>query len=139
VGASRVGRSQATNEATGVVTAPIACPYCRGRLEEWSDDRVWRCIDCGRLDTGVAPMKAAVRRRLGPPAWWGGASPEEVLVFQVFPYNPGDGTGIRAFDMGELERQAVLAASLIKSGRRSPWLRRWGAQLRDELRRREAA
>jgi hypothetical protein len=116
------------------------CPYCGGAAEPKGQpwDRAWCCRDCGRLHlAGAVSVELDRRPPLPPPAWWGGATAEEVLTFGLSADCPGSGTGIPALSDSELRRQIAVAAARLEAGHGTPWLRRWtGLLLAEDQRRR---
>lgn len=132
---------------------PSACPLCGGELAPWArpEDRAWRCAKCGRLHfEGAVPVDAARERALVDyrPAWWGGATREEVRAFELSECacgggcrdNPPDGSGIPGLDDRELRRQLGVAEHRLRDRRRrSQWLIGYAEALLREAEARDAA
>ena len=80
---------------------------------------------------------AEFRRLLGPPPrWHGGASSVEVIVFELTPHYPGDGSAIACLDDDLLEAHLREAQVRLRAANASAWIKRYARQLAVEARKR---
>lgn len=108
------------------------------RIHSREERRFWAAFAEQRLaDPGLRPRKEWERQP--KPRWWAGATPQDVLEFDLYPGGP-DGSDLASLSHEELRRRLAVAASRLEAGRtHSSWLSRYSRQLLQERRSREGA
>ena len=122
----------------------VWCPHCPGvDLDPVGlpEDRAGRCPACGRLHLERAVRDPDLDRRHAAlrPAWWGGASGDEVRAFGLSSLNLPDGSSIPLLDDRALRYLlGVATARLRDRATRMSWLTTYTNALIAEARARAA-
>jgi hypothetical protein len=83
------------------------------------------------------PLSDAEWQRLQPPPpkWHHGANSDEVLAFDIYPSNPGDGSALPEMSLEQLDSLAATAVEFLRVAP-TAWVKRYAAAIRAEALRR---